>query len=244
MKKLAAHALVANENDLEFGMGEQGPEVRVIGTGRGVNYWALANMVNYNKASLPEELREISLNVRHTYVPPFEAPDVEKKYGNLTLTYAMQLHIAAIEVDPQTFKTRILDYVIVDDCGKVINPMIVEGQVHGGTAHGLGAALLEIMPFDKDGNVLAGSFTDYAPITINNMPDLKCSNMQTPSPFTYNGAKGMGEGGGAPLHAISAALQDALYDQGVIIQHSHNSPMALHDFIREGRQRPVTTESR
>jgi len=244
MKKLAAHALEANENDLEFGMGEQGPEVRVIGTGRGVNYWALANMVNYNKASLPEELREISLNVRHTYVPPFEAPDVEKKYGNLTLTYAMQLHIAAIEVDPQTFKTRILDYVIVDDCGKVINPMIVEGQVHGGTAHGLGAALLEIMPFDKDGNVLAGSFTDYAPITINNMPDLKCSNMQTPSPFTYNGAKGMGEGGGAPLHAISAALQDALYDQGVIIQHSHNSPMALHDFIREGRQRPVTTESR
>jgi CO/xanthine dehydrogenase Mo-binding subunit/carbon monoxide dehydrogenase subunit G len=240
MKKLAAHSLEANENDLEFGIGEQGPEVRVVGTDKGINYWALANMANYNKASLPEELRELSLNVRHTFVPSFEAPDVEKKYGNLTLTYAMQLHIAVIEVDTETYKTKVLDYAIVDDCGKVINHMIVQGQVHGGAAHGLGAALIEIMPFDKEGNVLAGSFTDYAPITINNMPDLKTANMETPSPFTYNGAKGMGEGGGAPLHAISAALQDALYDKGVIIQHAHNSPMALYEFINGEKQRPVS----
>jgi len=208
MKKLAANALEANENDLEFGIGEQGPEVRVAGTDKGVNYWALSNMVNYNTATLPEELRDLSLNVRHVYVPPFQVPDVEKKYGNLTLTYAMQMHITVLEVDPETFRTKILDYAIVDDCGKVINHMIVEGQVHGGAAHGIGAALQEIMPFDEEGNVLAGSFTDYAPITINNMPDLKCANMETPSPFSYNGAKGMGEGGGAPLHAISAALQD------------------------------------
>lgn len=242
MKKLAAHMLEANEDDLEFGIGEQGPEVRVVGTDQGVNYWALANMANYNKASLPEELREFSLNVRHTYIPPFEAPDVEKKYGNLTLTYAMQLHIAVVEVDTETYKTKVLDYAIVDDCGKVINHMIVQGQVHGGAAHGLGAALIEIMPFDQDGNVLAGSFTDYAPITINNMPDLKCANMETPSPLTYNGAKGMGEGGGAPVHAISAALQDALYDKGVIIQHAHNSPMALYEYINGEKQRPVSLE--
>ncbi len=242
MKKLAAHTLEANEDDLEFGIGEQGPEVRVIGTNKSVNYWALANMANYNKASLPEELRELSLNIRNTFVPPFEAPDVEKKYGNLTLTYAMQLHIAVVEVDTETYKSKILDYAIVDDCGKVINHMIVQGQIHGGAAHGLGAALIEIMPFDKDGNVLAGSFTDYAPITINNMPDLKCVNMETPSPFTYNGAKGMGEGGGSPLHAISAALQDALYDKGVVIQHSHNSPMALYEFINDKKQEPVSVE--
>jgi len=242
MKKLAANALEANENDLEFGIGEQGPEFRVAGTDKGVNYWALSNMVNYNTATLPEELRDLSLNVRHVYVPPFQVPDVEKKYGNLTLTYAMQMHITVVEVDPETFRTKILDYAIVDDCGKVINHMIVEGQVHGGAAHGIGAALQEIMPFDEEGNVLAGSFTDYAPITINNMPDLKCANMETPSPFSYNGAKGMGEGGGAPLHAISAALQDALYDKGVIIQHSHNSPMDLYEFVNEKKQEPVTLE--
>jgi len=242
MKKLAANALEASENDLEFGIGEQGPEVRVAGTDKGVNYWALSNMVNYNTATLPEELRDLSLNVRHVYVPPFQVPDVEKKYGNLTLTYAMQMHITVLEVDPETFRTKILDYAIVDDCGKVINHMIVEGQVHGGAAHGIGAALQEIMPFDEEGNVLAGSFTDYAPITINNMPDLKCANMETPSPFSYNGAKGMGEGGGAPLHAISAALQDALYDKGVIIQHSHNSPMDLYEFVNEKKQEPVTLE--
>jgi len=242
MKKLAANALEANENDLEFGIGEQGPEVRVAGTDKGVNYWTLSNMVNYNTATLPEELRDLSLNVRHVYVPPFQVPDVEKKYGNLTLTYAMQMHITVLEVDPETFRTKILDYAIVDDCGKVINHMIVEGQVHGGAAHGIGAALQEIMPFDEEGNVLAGSFTDYAPITINNMPDLKCANMETPSPFSYNGAKGMGEGGGAPLHAISAALQDALYDKGVIIQHSHNSPMDLYEFVNEKKQEPVTLE--
>jgi CO/xanthine dehydrogenase Mo-binding subunit/carbon monoxide dehydrogenase subunit G len=244
MKKLAAHILEANEDDLEFTVGEQGPEVRVVGTDQGVNYWALANMANYNKGSLPEELRELSLNVQHTYVPPFENPDVKKKYGNLTLTYAMQLHIAVVEVDTETYKSKVLDYAIVDDCGKVINHMIVQGQVHGGAAHGLGAALIEIMPFDKEGNVLAGSFTDYSPITINNMPDLKCANMETPSPFSYNGAKGMGEGGGAPVHAISAALQDALYDKGVIIQHAHNSPMALYDFMHGDKNNPVSVETR
>lgn len=244
MRRLAAHLLGADPGALEFGVGSQGPEVRVPGTDRAINYWALANAVYYNTASLPEALRELTLNVRHVYVPPFQVPDPEKKYGNLTLTYAMQLHIAVVEVNPATWQTRILDYAIVDDCGKVINHSIVQGQVHGAAGHGLGAALLEIMPFDPDGNVVSGSFTDYAPITINNMPDLKCQNMESPSPFSYNGAKGMGEGGGAPLHAISAALQDALHDRGVIIGHSHNSPMALWETMHGGPQTAVTVEHR
>lgn len=244
LKKLASFALEASEDDLELNVGEQGPEVRVVGTDRGINFWALANMVNYNNAQLPDELRDLTLNVRHVYVPPFQVPDTEKKYGNLALTYALQLHIAVVEVDAETYQTRILDYAIVDDCGTVINHMIVEGQTHGGAAHGLGAALLEIMPFDKDGNVLSGSFTDYAPITINNMPDLKTLNMESPSPFTYSGAKGMGEGGGGPLYTISSAIQDALYDQGVIIQHSHNSPMYLYDYVKEKKMKPVSVENR
>jgi CO/xanthine dehydrogenase Mo-binding subunit/carbon monoxide dehydrogenase subunit G len=245
MLKLAAFSLEANEDDLEFGVGEMGPEIRVVGsTDKNVNFWALSNMVNYNTAILPDELRDLHLNVRHVYVAPFKTVDAEKKYGNLTLTYAMQLHIAVVELNRDTCQTKVLDYAIVDDCGTVINHMIVQGQTHGGAGHGIGAALMEIMPFDADGNVLCGSFTDYAPITINNMPDLKCGNMESPSPFSYNGAKGMGEGGGAPLHSISAALQDALYADGIILQNSHHSPMFLYEVLKNYEENPVSVESR
>ncbi|MCC7411256.1 MAG: molybdopterin-dependent oxidoreductase, partial [Gammaproteobacteria bacterium] len=229
LRKLAAFALEAAEEDLEFGVGEQGPELRVKGTKVGINFWALSNLVNANSAKLPQELRDIDLNCRYTYRPPFQTVDREKKFGNLTLTYAMQTHIAVVEVDPNTFQTKILEYGIVDDCGTVINPMIVKGQVFGGAAHGLGAALLENLNYDANGNVLTGSFTDYAPITINNMPDLKLDEMESPSPFSYNGAKGMGEGGGGPVHTISAAVQDALWDLGLVVRSSHNSPMMLFE---------------
>lgn len=245
MKKLAAFALEAGEDDLEFGSGAQGPGVRVKGTDRTVNYWMLSSLVNSNSSTLPEGLRDLQLSVRHVFRPPLELPDFQKKYGNLSLTYALQLHIAVVEVEPRTYRTKILDYAIVDDCGKVINHMIVQGQVHGAAAHGLGAAMLEIMPFDAEGNVLSGSFTDYTPLTIQNMPDLKCSNMESPSPFTFNGAKGMGEGGGAPLLSICAALQDALYEERIIIRNAHNSPMALFQAVRDAaRDNVVSVQSR
>ena len=159
---------------------------------------------------------------------------MDKKIGNLTLTYALQLHVSVVEVNPDTFQTKILDYAIVDDCGTVINPMIVEGQVHGAAAHGIGAALVEDISYDADGNAIAGSFTDYAPQTISTMPDLKCSNRQSPSPFTFHGAKGMGEGGGGPLHSLCAALQDALHGQDIIIENSHNSPMSMFERFAGG----------
>jgi 2-furoyl-CoA dehydrogenase large subunit len=150
-------------------------------------------------------------------------PDVKKKFGNLTLTYAAQIHVAVIEVDRDTFQPKILAYACVDDCGRAINPRIVEGQVHGCTAHGIGAALMEDCAYDGDGNLLASTFSDYTPITAVNMPDLLYGHMESPSPFTFNGAKGMGEGGAAPVHTICAALQDALYSKGVIINDSHNT---------------------
>ncbi len=245
MRTLAGHMLGATAEELEFGIGEMGPEVRVKGTDRSVNYWVLSNMVNANSAQLPEELRSLNLNCRYTYRPPFDPVDPEKKYGNLTLTYAMQTHLAVVEIDPATGQVKILDYAIVDDCGKVINPMVVAGQVHGAAAHGLGAALLENMPYDKDGNVLAGSFTDYTPITINNIPIFKCSHRESPSPFSYNGAKGMGEGGGAPLHAIAAAVQDAVYDRDIIVRNSHCSANAVYDMLQQpNRSQAVRVENR
>ncbi|MFQ5740070.1 MAG: xanthine dehydrogenase family protein molybdopterin-binding subunit [Acidobacteriota bacterium] len=230
--RLAGFILRAGEETLEFSVGDQGPEVRARDSGQSINYWGLANLVNVNNAELPEQLREITLNCRYVYVPPFKVPDVERKYGNLTLTYAAQLHIAVLEVDRETYCPRILDYAVVDDCGRAINPMVVQGQVHGATAHGIGAALHESCEYDEGGNMITSTFSDYVPITALNMPTLRCGHIETPSPFSYNGAKGMGEGGGAPLHAVSAALQDALDARGVIINDSHNTPDSIFHALR------------
>jgi CO/xanthine dehydrogenase Mo-binding subunit len=231
MKRLAAFTLGAREDRLEFGMGEQGPEVRVKGMKKAVNYWRLANLVNVNNAELPKGL-DVTLNCRYIYRPPFKVPDIKRKYGNLTLTYAAQLHIAVVEVDRQTDQPKILAYAAVDDCGRVINPTIVEGQVHGATAHGIGAALMESCVYDPAGNMLTATFSDYTPITALNMPAILYGHLESPSPFTYNGAKGMGEGGAAPLHTISAALQDALYSSGIIITDSHNDADSIFQAMK------------
>lgn len=247
MSRLAAWALKTKESSLEFGVGAQGPEVRVKGSKKSINYWALANIVNVNNAGMPERLWDISLNCRHVYHAPFKVPDVEKKYGNLTLTYAAQLHIAVIEIDRDSFQPKILAYACVDDCGRAINPMIVEGQVHGCTAHGIGAALMENCAYDSDGNMMAATFSDYTPITAMNMPGLLYGHLESPSPFSYNGAKGMGEGGAAPLHTIGAALQDALFARGVIIDDSHNNADSIFHALQGTRTRQdslVTLQSR
>ncbi|HYA24844.1 MAG TPA: xanthine dehydrogenase family protein molybdopterin-binding subunit [Terriglobales bacterium] len=227
MKRLGAFALQTTEDDLEFGVGAQGPELRAKSNAGSINYWGLANLVNANSAALPPELYEITLNCRYIWRAPFKVPDKQKKYGNLTLTYASQLHIAVVEVERDTLIPRILDYVAVDDCGTVINPPIVEGQVYGATAHGIGAALLENCAYDAVGNMLTSTFSEYTPITAMNMPTVKYDHIATPSPHSYSGAKGMGEGGAAPVHTISAALQDALFADGVIIDDSFNNPDRL-----------------
>jgi 2-furoyl-CoA dehydrogenase large subunit len=239
MSRLAVWALKTKEKDLEFGIGAQGPEVRVKGTKKSMNYWALANIVNVNNAGMPEDLWDITLNCRHVYHAPFQLPDINRKYGNLTLTYAAQIHVAAIEVDRETYQPKILAYACVDDCGRAINPRIVEGQVHGSAAHGIGAALMEHCAYDSDGNLLASTFSDYTPITAMNMPDLLYGHMESPSPFTFNGAKGMGEGGAAPVHTICAALQDALYSSGVIIEDSHNTGDSIFRAMQRARQGEV-----
>ncbi len=233
MKRLGAFALATKEDDLEFGSGAQGPELRAKNTGKTINYWGLANLVNANSAALPPELYDLTLNCRYVWRAPFKVPDKQKKYGNLTMTYASQLHIAVVEVERDTFIPRILDYVAVDDCGTMINPPIVEGQVYGATAHGIGAALMENCVYDAVGNMLTSTFSDYLPITAVNMPNVKYGHIETPSPHSYSGAKGMGEGGAAPIHTISAALQDALFDQGVIIDDSFNNADRLFQAIVE-----------
>ena len=202
--------------------------------GRSASFADLAAIVNTRTAGMPAEIADITLNARYIYRPPFELPDVKRKYGNLTLTYASQVHIAVVEVDPDTHNLHIVDYAAVDDCGRVISHAIVRGQVLGSAAHGIGAALMESLDYEAQGNLLTSSFSDYCPITIMNMPEIKYGNLESPSPFTFNGAKGMGEGGGGPLHTLCAALQDALDSRGIVVSDSHHSPSGIFAALQEG----------
>ena len=128
-----------------------------------------------------------------------------------------------IEIDPETGYYEIVDYAAVDDCGKRINPQIVEGQVMGATAQALGAAMHEHFDYDEDGNLLTPNFYDYHVPHALDMPPLATGSIESPSPFTPLGTKGMGEGGGAGIHAVCAAIQDALRGHGdAIVWDSHN----------------------
>jgi 2-furoyl-CoA dehydrogenase large subunit len=186
-------------------------------------FMACGAIVNANNAGLPPELDDVTLNCRYVYRPPFQVPDKERKFGNLTLTYATQIHAAVVEVDRETGAYEIVDYAAVDDCGKRIHPQIVEGQVHGATAHALGAAMFETFPYDEQGTLLTANFYDYHVPHALDMPPLKTGYIESPSPFSSLGTKGMGEGGGAGVHAVCAALQDALRPVGnPLVTDSHN----------------------
>ena len=186
-------------------------------------FMACGAIVNANNAGLPEDL-DVTLNCRYVYRPPFQVPDVERKFGNLTLTYAAQVHAAVVEIDPETGYYEIVDYAAVDDCGKRINPQIVEGQVMGATAQALGGVMHEIFEYDEDGNLLTPNFYDYHVPHALDMPPLQTGNVESPSPFTPLGTKGMGEGGGAGIHAVCAAIQDALRGHGDAMVWDSSNP--------------------
>jgi 2-furoyl-CoA dehydrogenase large subunit len=171
-------------------------------------FMACGAIINANNAGLPEDL-DVTLNCRYVYRPPFQVPDVERKFGNLTLTYAAQIHAAVVEIDPETGYYEIVDYAAVDDCGERIHPQIVEGQVMGATAQALGAVVHESFEYDVEGNLLTPNFYDYHVPHALDMPPLETGYIESASPFTPLGTKGMGEGGGAGIHAVCAALQDA-----------------------------------
>jgi CO/xanthine dehydrogenase Mo-binding subunit len=177
-------------------------------------FMACGAIINANNAGLPPELDDVTLNCRYVYRPPFQVPDKERKFGNLTLTYATQIHACVVEIDPETGVYEIVDYAAVDDCGKRIHPQIVEGQVHGATAHAIGAATHEQFPYDEEGNLLTANFYDYHVPHAMDMPPLKTGFIESPSPMNSLGTKGMGEGGGAGVHAFCSAIQNALLSAG------------------------------
>jgi CO/xanthine dehydrogenase Mo-binding subunit len=245
IRRLAAVILGAGGPDdiaLEDGMARRkdNPEAALP-------FFACGAIINANNAGLPPELDDVTLNCRYVYRPPFQVPDVERKYGNLTLTYATQVHACVVEVDPETGHYELVDYAAVDDCGTRINPQIVEGQVHGATAQAIGAAVWETFAYDEDGNLLTSNFYDYHVPHVLDMPPLKTGSIESPSPFTPLGAKGMGEGGGAGIHAICAAIQDALRSAGrAVVTDSHNPYDRVWELLRDpGSSRAgIAVESR
>jgi 2-furoyl-CoA dehydrogenase large subunit len=243
MRKLAAVVLGASPDDIELAEGQ----ARLKGNPEAaLPFMALGAIINANNAGLPEDL-DVTLNARYVYRPPFEVPDVERKYGNLTLTYAAQVHAVVVEIDPETGVYDVVDYAAVDDCGKRINPQIVEGQVMGATAQALGAATHETFPYDEEGNLLTPNFYDYHVPHALDIPPLKTGYIESESPFTSLGTKGMGEGGGAGIHAICAALQDALRGSGKpIVYDSFNPYERVWELLREpeASRARVTVESR
>jgi len=187
----------------------------------------VGGIVHFAPGMLPPEVaNEVGLVGRAVYRAPFEIPDVDRKRGNLTLTYATQIHACVLSIDEETGEIEVLRYAAVDDCGVPINPLIVQGQVNGATVHGLSAALFEHFDYDEHAQLRAANFYDYHAATSLDMPTLRYDSVVSPSPFTPTGSKGMGEGGGAPLHAICAAVQDALGTTGAIL-NSYTSPEAV-----------------
>ncbi len=138
-----------------------------------------------------------------------------------TFTYAT--HAVVVAVDPETGRIEILDYVVVEDGGVLVNPMIVDGQICGGTAQGIGTCLYEEMPFNPQGQPLASTLADYLLPSATEVPGIRISHMETPSPYTEFGIKGLGEGGAVgPPAAIVCAVNDALRPLGVEV---HDLPL-------------------
>ncbi|MGW1681996.1 xanthine dehydrogenase family protein molybdopterin-binding subunit [Saccharopolyspora sp. NPDC002376] len=126
-------------------------------------------------------------------------------------TFSNACHGAEVEVDRRTGRVRVCRYVVAEDCGTMINPMVVDGQVHGGVAQGIGSALLEEVVYDSEGQPLTGTFADYLMPTTTDVPDIEVNHLSTPSPWTEHGMKGMGEAGAiGPMAAIANAVADAL----------------------------------
>jgi 2-furoyl-CoA dehydrogenase large subunit len=227
IRTIAAAVFGATPDDIVLEAGfaklKQNPDAAIPFMGVGA-------IVNANNAILPPEARDVTLNCRYVYVPPFQLPDKERKFGNLTLTYATQIHACVVEIDPDTGEVEIVDYAAVDDCGIRIHPQIVEGQVHGATVHALGAALWETFAYDEDGQLLTANFYDYHVPHALDLPELKTGYIESPSPFSSLGTKGMGEGGGAGIHAVCAAIQDAT---GAIVTDSHNPYRRVWQLLQE-----------
>ena len=177
-----------------------------------------------------------ALEARHYYVDQQADLLSEGRKLRFQLQYSNSAHVVMTEVNPDTGAVKILRYAICHDCGREINPLLVEGFVHGATAHGIGGTLFEELIYDANGQFLTGSFMDYLKPTALDIPEFHVSSLETPSPFTVLGAKGVGEGGSIPsLAAIANSVEDALKPFGVTLNSLPLTPYRLWETIQQAR---------
>ncbi|MGA1472661.1 MAG: xanthine dehydrogenase family protein molybdopterin-binding subunit [Burkholderiaceae bacterium] len=218
-KKIAAHLLEASDTDIEFANGE----FVVKGTDKKIPFGQVA-LTAYVPHNYPLDKLEPGLNETAFYDPT-------------NFTYPAGTYICEVEINPKTGETRVDRFTAVDDFGTIINPMIVEGQVHGGLAQGIGQALLENCVYDRDsGQLLTGSYMDYAMPRADDLPEFKIGHVCTPCTTNPLGTKGCGEAGaiGSPPAVMNAVL-DALAPLGVKDMDMPASPHRVWKAIQEAR---------
>ena len=213
VKAIASKLLEVAAADLTLDSGF----VCVAGTDRRLSLAEVAHVWYRKPQLLPADVDPAGLETTAGY---------KAKVDTGTFSYAC--HAAAVAVDTETGHVEILDYVIVEDGGTLVNPMIADGQVYGGTAQGVGTALYEEMPFDAQGQPLATTLADYLLPSATEVPAMRIDHLETSSPYTRFGQKGIGEGGAiAPPSAIANAVNDALAPLGVEITESPLTPRRI-----------------
>ncbi len=230
--RIGAHLLEAHPEDLELRDGK----VSVKGTpDRGVPLKHVAGHAHWNtgallSAGIRDPLPQATATFAVSHLTP---PDPQDKM-NTSATFAFVAEVAAVEVERETGAVKILKYVSVHDAGRIVNPMTAEGQALGSILHGLGEALYEEMPYDEGGQPLAGTFMDYLCPTAAEAPSVEIAHVETPSPFTPLGTKGLGEGSAetAPV-VIANAVADALAPLGVEIRELPLTPLRVWSLLRQ-----------
>ena len=210
----ASHLLEASVADL---IAEDG-RVSVAGTDRSVTFREVARAVYSQMGRLPPEARG-ELAATRSYDPV---------YGTTTSA----THIATVEIDPETFEIKVDRFAVAEDCGRLVNPLIVDGQVHGGVAQGIGVALYEEVVYDDQGQINTASLVDYLVPSACEIPPIQVVHLESESPTTLGGFRGMGEGGtiGSPA-AIANAVSDALSPLGIEINELPITPERLFRLI-------------
>jgi carbon-monoxide dehydrogenase large subunit len=213
--EIAAHALEASPEDLEM----EGSVVSVRGTP--------------TRTVRLSEIAEIAY-VSHDRLPPGMPPglDFNVRFKGAPLTFANATHACICEVDIDSGLVKVIRYVVSEDCGPMINPMVVEGQIAGGVVQGIGGVLFEHMIYDDDGNPLTTTFLDYLLPTAADVPVIEYHHLETPAPTNPGGFKGVGEGGaiGAPPAVINA-IADALSPFGVRISSQPLGPQQVRALL-------------
>ena len=214
VKRAAAALFDVDANWVTTGDGR----IFVPGTNRSIDFRELARAVYADMSSLPTDKRE-TLEAQETYDPILGATTAAT-------------HAAVVEIDPETLVIKLRRFVVAEDCGKLINPLVVDGQVHGGVAQGIGAALLEELKFDETGQPITGTLADYLVPTSTDIPPMHVRHLETDMPDNPGGFCGMGEGGtiGAPA-AIANAVADAVSHLGLRVDALPITPSKLHALI-------------